>query len=133
MIVADASAILELLLGTPAAAVIESRLFRDGETTHVPALLDLEVAQVLRRYVSRGEVAMARARVSLDLLIGFPMERYTHEPLLPRIWELRDNLTAYDAAYVALAEGLRAPLVTCDARLANAPGIRTSVELFGQP
>ncbi|MEP7345671.1 MAG: type II toxin-antitoxin system VapC family toxin [Gemmatimonadaceae bacterium] len=133
MIVADASAILEVLLHTTAAAAIESRVFRRGETTHVPALIDLEVAQVLRRYVARREVTPARATLALDLLIGFPMQRYTHEPLLTRIWELRENLTAYDAAYVALAEGLRAPLVTCDARLANAPGIRASVELFGQP
>jgi predicted nucleic acid-binding protein len=58
------------------------------------------------------------------------MERYGHEPLLPRIWELRDNLTAYDAAYVALAEGLRAPLITCDKRLANTTGIRASIELI---
>jgi len=130
VIVADASAILEILLGTPQGAVIESRVFRRGETIHTPALLDVEVAQVLRRYVSRGEVAQGRARAALDLLLGFPMERYTHEPLLSRIWELRANLTAYDAAYVALAEGLRAPLVTCDVRLANAPGIRTAVELF---
>ncbi len=130
MIVADASAILEMLLRTPGAAAIEARVFRRGETLHTPALLDVEVAQVLRRYVSRGEVAPGRARSALDLLLGFPMERYTHEPLLSRIWELRTNLTAYDAAYVALAEGLRAPLVTCDARLANAPGIRAAVELF---
>ncbi|MDQ3520482.1 MAG: type II toxin-antitoxin system VapC family toxin [Gemmatimonadota bacterium] len=130
MIVADASAILEMLLRTPGAAAIEARVFRRGETLHTPALLDVEVAQVLRRYVSRGEVAPGRARSALDLLLGFPMERYTHEPLLSRIWDLRTTLTAYDAAYVALAEGLRAPLVTCDARLANAPGIRAAVELF---
>lgn len=132
MIVADASIILDLLLRTSSAAEIEARLFRRGETTHVPALLDVEVAQVLRRYVARGELKSARAEEALALLIGFPMERYTHEPLLPRIWELRENLTAYDAAYVALAEGLRAPLLTCDARLAKAPGIRATVELFGQ-
>ena len=130
MIVADASAILEMLLRSPGAEAIEARVFRRGETMHTPALLDVEVAQVLRRYVSRGEVAPARARAALDLLLGFPMERYTHEPLLSRIWELRENLTAYDAAYVALAEGLRATLVTCDVRLANAPGIRAAVELF---
>jgi predicted nucleic acid-binding protein len=109
VIVADASAILEVLLRTPAAAAIEARVLRDDETVHAPALLDLEVAQVLRRYVARGEVAPSRARAALDLLTGFPLERYAHEPLLPRIWELRASLTAYDAAYVALAEGLRAP------------------------
>lgn len=131
MIVTDASAILELLLRTPGADAIQARVFRRRETMHAPALLDLEVAQVLRRYVSRREIAPGRARAALDLLLGFPMERYTHEPLLVRIWELRENLSASDAAYVALAEGLRAPLLTCDARLANAPGIRTAVELFG--
>jgi len=119
-----------MLLRGPGAESIEARVFRRGETMHTPALLDVEVAQVLRRYVSRGEVAPARARAALDLLLGFPMERYTHEPLLSRIWDLRKNLTAYDAAYVALAEGLRATLVTCDVRLANAPGIRAAVELF---
>src|SRR5512146_3587854 len=131
MIVADASAILELLSRTPVGAAVEARLFRANETVHVPALLDLEVAQVLRRYVARGDLAEPRARASLDLLVAFPMERYSHEPLVRRIWELRDNLTAYDAAYVALAEGLRVPLVTCDARLAGAPGIRADVEVVG--
>jgi predicted nucleic acid-binding protein len=132
VIVLDVSAMLELLLRTPSAAAIEARVFRAGETTHVPALLDLEVTQVLRRYVSRGEVTTERAGAALDVLIGFPMERYAHEPLLRRIWALRENMTAYDAAYVALAEALRAPLVTCDARLAGAPGIRAAVELFDQ-
>ena len=132
MIVLDASAMLELLLRTPGAAAIAARVFGRGEGTHVPALLDVEVAQVLRRYVSRGDVAPARAKAALDLLIAFPMERHGHEPLLRRVWALRENLTAYDAVYVALAEALRAPLVTCDARLARAPGIRAVVELFDQ-
>lgn len=130
MIVADASAILELLLRTPFGAAVEARLFRPNETVHVPALLDLEVAQVLRRYVARGDLAEPRARASLDLLVAFPMERYSHEPLVRRIWKLRDNLTAYDAAYVALAEALRAPLLTCDSKLAAAPGTKARIELI---
>ena len=129
MIVADASAILELLLRTPFGAAVDARLFRARETVHVPALLDLEVAQVLRRYVARGDLAEPRARASLDLLVAFPMERYSHEPLVRRIWELRGNLTAYDAAYVALAEALRAPLLTCDSKLAAAPGTKARIEL----
>ena len=129
MIVADASAILELLLRTPFGAAVEARLFRPNETVHVPALLDLEVAQVLRRYVARGDLAEPRARASLDLLVAFPMERYSHEPLVRRIWKLRDNLTAYDAAYVALAEALRAPLLTCDSKLAAAAGTKAKIEL----
>lgn len=130
MIVADASAILEMLLRTNAGALIEQRLLRPGETIHAPALIDVEVARVLRRYVRRRELTPQRARAAIDIMVGFPMERYTHEPLLPRIWELRNNITAYDAAYVALAEGLRAPLLTCDARLAKAAGIRAVVELI---
>jgi predicted nucleic acid-binding protein len=130
VIVADASAILELLLQTPLAAAVERRMLGDGETIHAPALIDLEVAQVLRRYVNRGEMSTARARVALDTMAVFPIERYTHEALLPRIWELRENLTAYDAAYVALAEALRAPLVTGDERLARAPGVRAAIELI---
>ena len=132
MIVADASAILELLLQSDSASAIESRLFAGGDAIHVPALLDLEVAQVLRRYVLREDMTAARARLAIDVLQGFPMERHLHESLLGRIWELRENLTVYDACYVALAEGLRATLVTCDARLAKAPGIRAPVELLGQ-
>jgi predicted nucleic acid-binding protein len=131
VIVADASAILELLLRTKAGAVVERRLLRRAESIHVPALIDLEVAQVLRRYLTRKEMTPLRARAAIDIMVAFPMQRYTHEPLLSRIWEHRDNLTAYDAAYVALAEGLRAPLLTCDARLANAPGIHAAIELIG--
>jgi len=130
VIVVDASSILELLLQTDRRTVVDARLFRRGETLHAPSLVDLEVAQVLRRYVSRGDITSGWARNALDIMSRFPMERYTHEPLLARIWELRENLTAYDAAYVALAEGLRAPLLTCDTRLAKAPGLRITVELI---
>ncbi len=121
---------LELLLRTETGAAVEAKLFRRDETIHAPALIDLEVAQVLRRFVSRGDMPEARARASLDLLVAFPMERYPHEALVRRIWALRENLTAYDAAYVALAEGLRAPLRTCDAKLAAAPGLRAPVEVI---
>ncbi len=130
MIVADASVVLELLLQTPRAAAIDARLFRRGESLHAPALIDVEVAQVLRRYVRNTELDEPRARASIQLLGALPLERYHHEPLLPRMWELRENLTAYDAAYVALAEGLRAPLLTCDARLARAPGLRAAIEVI---
>lgn len=129
MIVADASVIIEVLLRTDAAHRIESRLFDSNETIHVPHLLDVEVAQVVRRYALRGELSPHRGERMLELLSRFPMARYSHEPLLRRIWTLRANLTAYDAAYVALAEGLRATLVTRDERLAAAPGHRATIEL----
>ena len=130
MIVADASAILEVLLRTEAGAVAERRLLRRGETIHAPSLIDLEVTQVIRRYSRRGDVSAGWARSAIQVLVAFPMERYGHEPLLLRIWELRENLTAYDAAYVALAEALRCPLLTGDARLASAAGVRASVEVL---
>ncbi len=129
MIVADASAILEVLLRTPAAPAIEARLFEPGEALHAPHLIDLEVLQVLRRYAAAGEISAARAREALDDLAAFRLRRWAHDPLAQRIWELRQNLTAYDAAYVALAEALGAPLLTRDRRMVSAPGIRTRVEV----
>lgn len=125
----DASAALETLLRTPAAATLEERLFDPGETLHAPHLLDVEVAQVLRRYSRTGEVDPERCRAALADLAEFPMSRYPHDFLLSRVWELRDNLTAYDAVYVALAEALDAPLLTRDRRLATAPGYHARVEL----
>ncbi len=129
MIVVDASAALEVLLRTPAAAAVEGRLFDPDETLHAPHLIDVEVAQVLRRYVATGQIDPERCRAALADLADFSLRRYPHDFLLPRIWELRDNLTAYDAAYVALAEALDAPLITRDRRLAAAPGHDARVEL----
>ncbi len=129
MIVVDASALLEALLRTPAAAVVEERLFDVRHTLHVPHLIDIEVAQVLRRYAATGQIEPGRCRDALDDLSDFPLHRYPHDVLLPRVWELRHNLTAYDAVYVALAEALDARLVTCDRRLAAASGHRARVDL----
>lgn len=114
----------------PHADRIAERVFRRGETLHAPHLLDVEVAQVLRRYASRGEIEPGHGASLIELLAAFPIARYPHQPLLPRIWELRHNITAYDAAYVALAEGLRATLVTRDERLAEAPGHRARIEVM---
>lgn len=129
MIVVDASAILEVLLRSPAAAPITGRLLDPDETLHAPHLIDVEVAQALRRYAVSGKITADRGRDALSDLLDFPLSRYPHHLLVMRIWELRDNLTAYDAAYVALAELLDAPLVTCDRRLANAPGHRATIEI----
>lgn len=130
MIVVDASVLLEVLLRTPAGIAIEPRLFRARETYHAPHLVDVECLQVLRRLLGRGEMTERRAVQAMRDLQDFPLERYPHHPFAERIWALRENLSAYDAAYVALAEALDAPLLTRDARLANAPGNRTSVELI---
>lgn len=127
--VLDASVILEVLLRTPESDAIADRILTGGTPLHAPHLLDLEVAQVLRRYVARGELTEPRGREALDLLAVFPLTRYPHEPLLRRIWALRESLTTYDASYVALAEALGVSLLTRDHRLARAAGIRARVQL----
>jgi predicted nucleic acid-binding protein len=129
VIVIDASVVIEVLLQTNEGVTIGEKLLTRGESLHAPYLIDVEVAQVLRRYVLRGDLNPERARQALDVLAEFPLTRYAHEPLLGRMWALRENLTAYDAAYVALAEGLRAPLVTRDRRLSAAPGLATTIEI----
>jgi predicted nucleic acid-binding protein len=130
VIVVDASALLEVLLATPASASISRRMFRARETLHAPHLLDVEVAQVLRRYLVRREIEAGRAQEALQDLLDLRLTRYPHDVLLPRIWELRQNLTAYDAAYVALAEALPATLITCDQALGRSTGHRASVEVM---
>lgn len=129
MIVLDASAVIEALLRTPAAEAIEARLFDPRETLHVPHLLDVEVAQVIRRYAANGDIDRQRGGEALADLSDLPLRRYPHDFLLPRVWELRNNLTAYDAVYVALAEVLDAPLLTRDRRLARAAGHRARIQL----
>lgn len=129
MIVVDASAMLEVLLRTPAAAALEARLFGDGETLHAPHLLDVEAAQVLRRYAATGEVEPDRCRTALADLADFPLDRYPHDFLLPRVWDLRGGLTAYDAVYVALAEALDAVLLIRDRGLGAAPGHDARIDL----
>jgi predicted nucleic acid-binding protein len=129
LIVVDASALLEVLLNTRAGALVARRLFIETETLHAPHLLDVEVAQVLRRYALSGELEDTRGAQVLEDLADFPITRYPHDLLLPRIWELRHNMTAYDAAYIALAEALAAPLLTRDAGLASAPGHDARIEL----
>ncbi|HET9748653.1 MAG TPA: type II toxin-antitoxin system VapC family toxin [Casimicrobiaceae bacterium] len=129
MIVVDASALLEVLLGTAASSRIAARLFDARETLHAPHLVDVEVTQVMRRYARSGDVSAGRGIQALQDLDDFPITRYPHHPFLSRIWQLRENVTAYDAAYVALAEALDAPLLTRDARLAASAGHEARVEL----
>jgi predicted nucleic acid-binding protein len=130
VIVTDASVILEILLNTEAAPPIAARLFAEAETLHAPHLIDLEVAQVLRRCNSRGELTPERGLQAVEDYLDLPIERYAHDFFLPRIWELRGSITAYDAAYIALAEALESPLVTRDARLASARGHSAKIELL---
>jgi predicted nucleic acid-binding protein len=129
VIVVDASTVLELLLRTRSASSLVERLLVPEVSLQVPHLLDLEVAQVIRRYWLAGILTGDRAGEALADFQDLRIHRHPHEPLLSRVWELRHNLTAYDAAYVALAEALGAPLLTRDARLASAPGHAAVVEL----
>lgn len=129
-VVLDASAVLEVLLQTAAGAPLAERLLGPDSSLHAPHLMDVEVAQVLRRYVARDEIDPQRARQALEDLADLPVQRYRHDDLLPRVWELRENLTAYDAVYVALAEALEATLLTRDGRIFRAPGHSARVEVF---
>ena len=128
MIVVDASAMVELLLQTGLGARVETRLFSEGEELHAPHLIDLEVLQALRRFVRTGDLDAVRAQQALDDLADMDVHRHGHVDLTGRIWELRENFTAYDAVYIALAEALGAPLLTCDRPMAAAPGHRARVE-----
>lgn len=130
MIVVDASAVIEVLLNTSSGARVAVRLFGERETLHAPHLLDVEVAQVMRRYARTGQMNTVRGFQALQDLDDFPVTRYAHQPFLPRIWQLRDNVTACDAAYIALAEALAAPLLTRDAKLASFTDHGTRIELI---
>lgn len=120
--VLDASALIEVLLRMPAAAAVEARIGETRAMLQAPHLLDIEVTQVLRRFVSAGIIDEERGKAALADLVAYPLLRYPHAQLLQRVWELRGNLTAYDAAYVALAEALDVPLLTRDRRVAAATG-----------
>jgi predicted nucleic acid-binding protein len=131
MIVVDASALLEFLLQTPVGSRVEARLFRAGdEELHAPHLVDVEVVQALRRLVRTDEVSSGRAGEAIEDLIELDLHRHAHLDLVTRAWKLRRNISACDAVYVALAEALDAPIVTCDAPLGKAPGHRAKVELI---
>lgn len=130
MIVADASVIVDILLRTPGVETLDARLFDANESVHAPHLIDVEVAHVLRKYALRGELTEARGKSAMILLQKFPITRHAHEPLLNRIWKLRENFSAYDATYVALAEGLGATLLTRDAPLSSSAGHLARVELI---
>jgi predicted nucleic acid-binding protein len=130
MIVLDASAAVDWLLRTAAGQRIEQRIYAGQETLHTVSLLDVEFAQVLRRLVRQGSLTPKRAGEAIEDLAALRITRYAPVLLLQRIWRLRQNLSAYDAAYVALAERLQAPLITRDQRMAAAPGHTALVQVF---
>ena len=127
--VLDASAAVELLLNTPTGNRVAFRLEDETEVIHAPHLIDIEVVQVLRRHLMQGLLQDARVGRALGRWRDLDIERYPHAPLLDRVWQLRHNVSAYDAVYVALAEALSVPLVTGDEKLARAPGLHARIEL----
>ena len=130
MIVLDASAAVDWLLQTSSGMRIEKRIYAHSESLHAPHLLDLEVIQVLRRLTQQGVVSGTRADEAVRDLLDLRVTRYPHLVLLPRIWQLRHNFSAYDASYVVLSEKLDAPLITRDRRLASTAGHGATIELF---
>jgi predicted nucleic acid-binding protein len=129
VIVLDASAVIELLLQTATGKRVARRIAARSQGLHSPHLVDVEVLQVLRRWEARGALPSDRAAEAVADLAQLDLRRHPHDVLSSRVWELRANVTAYDAAYLALAEALRAFLLTTDGRLARAPGHRATVEV----
>jgi len=130
MIVVDASAVLDMLLQSEKGKKVAARILDPDETLHVPHLIEIEVAQVLRRFMLAGELTEARGREALSDLTDLPLIRYPHTEFLQRVWDMRSSLSAYDAVYVALAEVLEAPLVTTDGKLSRAHGHDVQIELI---
>ena len=129
MLVVDTSAVVAALVARPPNQALVDRLRVDGDL-HAPHLLDVELLHALRRLVLAGQLSEDRAADVRTDVADLTVVRYGHGALADRTWELRHNLTAYDATFIALAEALDAPLVTCDARLARAPGSSAVVELY---
>lgn len=129
MIVVDASAVLELLLRTDKGIKVQERVLGSAESLHAPHLIDIEVTQTLRRLVNLKEITALRGKQALDDHLALNIKRSGHKDLLERVWTLRDSVTAYDAAYVVLAEVLDASLITCDSKLARSHGHKARMEL----
>ena len=130
MPVVDASVLAEYLGDAEGTEVARKRLIADRAGLWAPHLVDAEVGHALRRGVRMGEIGADIARDALDDLIAMPLRRVRHRELIPRAWELRENVSFYDALYVSLAEILGEPLITFDGRLARADGIRAEVEVL---
>lgn len=130
MIVLDASVVVELLLGGKRAEVVIPWIEAEEGALHAPSILDVEVLQALRRLVASGVMERRRGGAAVEILQDLPVSRHLETPLLPRLWQLRGAVSAYDAAYVALADAIGCPLLTFDAALARAPDLPVRIELL---
>jgi predicted nucleic acid-binding protein len=129
VLVVDASVLAPALADDGADGDAARKRLR-GHALVAPELIDLETISVIRRHLQAGQLDARRADLALTDLVELPLRRAPHRPLLARCWELRENVTAYDAAYVALAELLDAVLVTADARLKGAPDLRCALDVL---
>jgi predicted nucleic acid-binding protein len=129
VLIVDTSAVLAGLAASEPPAGLLERLADAGDL-HAPHLIDTEILHALRRMTIAGQLSEERADDARTDFAELALIRYPHHPLSDRVWQLRHNLTAYDATFIALAELLEAPLITCDARLASAPGHQAHVDLF---
>ena len=130
MAVMDASAVVEVLLRTAIGMDALERLMAEPDGMHAPHLLDVEVAHALRRLVLTRELSTQDAAFAVEALPQLRLDRHAHLLLLPRVWELRNSLSAYDSVYVALAEALDTPLITCDGKLSRSHGHRANIVLL---
>lgn len=126
----DASVVAAALVVDARIGALASERLASDRDQRAPGLIDLEIVSMIRRWFAGGRLGLSQADQAIADLAGLPIERYPHVALLPRVWALRQNLTPYDGAYVALAEALGATLVTVDGRLARAPGPQCSIELL---
>lgn len=129
MLVVDASVIASAIVDAGA----DGQRFRDrlrGETIAGPDLLRIEVMSVVRRHANAGPLTPEQADAAIEDLIDLPISVFPTAPLLPRVWELRHNVSSYDGCYIALAEAVDGPLLTADRRLANAPGAHCVIEVL---
>lgn len=129
-VVVDASAVFALIKNDAAAPALRKRLLERDLLFYAPAVIDLEILSTARRYVFRGELTVAQTDALFAVYASIEIVRFAHDSFFSRIWQLRENITAYDAAYVAIAEAHRIPLVTLDARLAKSAPRTIRVELF---
>jgi predicted nucleic acid-binding protein len=129
LIVVDASVLVHALVEDSASGEIARNRLR-GQSLTAPELVDIEVLSAWRRLFARGHLTVPSLEAAMADLRDLPLRRISHRRLTPRCWELRDNLTPYDAAYVAVAELFSVPLITADAALSRAPGINCAVEVL---
>jgi len=130
MIVIDASLTIDLSLGTQTGHELWPQVESTSATLAAPDLIDLEILQVLRRQLNLKIIDIHRANEAIAVFNALPIDRYSHHLLAPRIWALRDNLTAYDAAYFALSELLDIPLCTRDKKFLTVPEHYTDIHIF---